>query len=92
MDINKNEKESENEFSAIKKPGLIKRMSMTGQITRLLVYLASTIPAIICIFFAIFSFVGTIQPITIPIEGGSIKIGTSLDFIIIAVIIFTGKK
>jgi flagellar protein FlaJ len=63
---------------------------MTGQITRLFVYLAATIPAIICILLAIFAFVGVIQPLNMSIEGGSIKIGTSIDFLIIAVIIFTG--
>jgi len=92
MDNNKNEVELENEseISVIKKPGLIKRMSNTGQINRLSVYLAATIPAILFMLLALFSAVGAIGPLTIPIDGGSIKFGTPLDYTIIAVIIFTG--
>ncbi len=94
MKLHKNKSEEstqdEDKPDAIKKTGLIKRLSMTGQINRLFVYLAASIPAIICIFFALLGFVGTIKPLVIPVEGGSIKIGTSVDFLVIAVIIFTG--
>jgi flagellar protein FlaJ len=72
------------------KTGLIKRLSMTGQINRLFVYLAATIPAIICIFFALLGFIGAINPLVMPVEGGTLKIGTPVDFLVIAVIIFTG--
>lgn len=90
MELDENEKEVEIKSDAIKKTGFIKGLSMTGQITRLFVYLAATIPAIICIFLAILAFIGAFQPIILPIEDGSIKIGTSIDFLIIGVIIFTG--
>jgi len=89
MDNKKNEVKMENEsdINVIKKQGLIKRMSNTGQITRLSVYLAATIPAVLFILLALFSAVGSIKPLTI---GESIKFGTPLDYTIIAVIILTG--
>lgn len=90
MEMDKNNEEIDKESNIIKKAGFFKHLSMTGQITRLFVYLAATIPAIICIFFAIFAFAGAFEPLVLPVEGGSIKIGTPIDFIVIAVIIFTG--
>jgi len=67
MKLHKNKTEEQmqdkDKPDATQKTGLIKRLSMTGQINRLFVYLAATIPAIICIF---------------------------VDFLVIAVIIFTG--
>jgi len=90
MYIEKNKKESKIESNIIKKFGFIKRLLMTGEITRLFVYLAASIPAIICILFAVFGFAGTFEPLSLPVEGGLIKIGTPLDFLVIAAIIFTG--
>ena len=90
MDLENEEKDIEIKSKDVKKIGFVKRLSMTGQITRLFVYLAATIPTIICIIFAILSFIGAFNPIILPIEDGEITIGTPLDFIIIAVIIFTG--
>ena len=84
------ENETETESINIKKIGFIQRYSMTGQITRLFVYLAAIIPTIICIFFALLAFAGAFQPLILPIQDGVIKIGTPVDFLIIAVIIFTG--
>ncbi|MGF3555139.1 MAG: type II secretion system F family protein, partial [Thermoplasmatota archaeon] len=90
MDLEDNKNEMEIESDSVKKIGLIKRLSMTGQITRFFVYLAAIVPAIICVFFAILSLVGTFKPLNISLGDEVIKIGTPIDFLIIAVIIFTG--
>lgn len=78
------------ESDVVKTPGLIKRLIFTGQLTRFIVYLLAAIPAIIFVFFALFASLGVIQPVRIPLGEGSIIIGTSVDFLLIAVFIFTG--
>lgn len=72
----------------MKKPALIKRLILTGQLTRFILYLSVAIPAVILIIMAILSspYFNIIGPISI----GSIKIGTPIDFVILAVIIATG--
>lgn len=78
------------ESDVIQQPGLIKRLSMTGQLTRLIVYVSATIPAAICLVFALISFLEMIQPVRISLEEGFILIGTPVDFLLIAIFVFTG--
>lgn len=75
----------------IQKSGFLKRLSNAGQLTRLIVYVASIAPTIICIILAIFSLIGIIQPLRLSSgEGGDILIGTPTDFIVIALLVFSG--
>lgn len=78
------------ESDVVKAPGLIKRLTFTGQLTRFIVYLSAAIPAFIFIFFALLSFLEIINPIYISSGDGFIVIGTPVDFLLIAVLIFTG--
>lgn len=78
------------ESDAVKAPGLIKRLTLTGQFTRFIVYLSAAIPAFIFIFFALLSFLKIINPIYISSGDGFIVIGTPVDFLLVAVLIFTG--
>lgn len=78
------------ESDVVKAPGLIKRLTFTGQLTRFIVYLSAAIPAFIFIFFALLSFLKIINPIYISSGDGFIVIGTPVDFLVIAVLIFTG--
>ena len=78
------------ESDVVKAPGLIKRLTLTGQLTRFIVYLSAAIPAFIFIFFALLSFLEIINPIYISSGDGFIVIGTPVDFLLIAVLIFTG--
>jgi flagellar protein FlaJ len=74
----------------IQKSGFIKKLSNTGQLTRLIVYISSIVPTIICIVFAILSLVGVIEPLKISSGDGKILIGTPTDFIVIALLVFSG--
>jgi flagellar protein FlaJ len=78
------------ESDIIQKPSLIKHLSITGQLTRLIVYMSAIIPTIICIVFALLSFLEIIKPVRISSGEGFIFIGTPVDFIIISILIFTG--
>ena len=78
------------ESDVIQKSGLIKRLSMTGQLTRLIVYVSAIIPAVLCIVFALLSFLEIIKPLRISSGEGFIFIGTPMDFILIAILVFTG--
>ncbi len=78
------------ESDVIQKSGLIKRLSMTGQLTRLIVYVSAIIPAVLCIVFALLSFLEIIKPLRISSGEGFIYIGTPMDFILIAILVFTG--
>jgi flagellar protein FlaJ len=78
------------ESDIIQKSSLIKRLSMTGQLTRLIVYISGTIPAVLCIVFALLSFLEIIKPFRISSGEGFIYIGTPMDFILIALLVFTG--
>ena len=82
------EKEPENEKNP--GPGLIKRLTLTGQFTRFVVYLSAAIPAIIFLVLALFGAVGIIEPAIIGEAGEIIYIGTTTDFLLIAIFIFTG--
>jgi flagellar protein FlaJ len=83
-------KDKENEEDVVKKSNFIKRMTMTGQLTRLIVYVSSIVPTIICVILAIFSLIGIIQPLRISSGDGTILIGTPTDFIVIALLVFSG--
>ncbi len=78
------------ESDVIQKSGLIKRLLMTGQLTRLIVYVSAIIPAVLCIVFALLSFLEIIKPLRISSGEGFIYIGTPMDFILIAILVFTG--
>jgi len=78
------------ESDVVNKQGLIKRLTFTGQLTRFIVYLAAAIPAFIFIIFGLLASIGIIKPMYIPSGDGYIIIGTSVDFILIAVFILTG--
>lgn len=74
----------------IQKSGFIRKLSNTGQLTRLIIYISSIVPTIICIVFAILSLVGVIEPLKISSGDGKILIGTPTDFIVIALLVFSG--
>jgi len=74
----------------LQKPSFIRRLSNTGQLNRLIVYISSIVPTIICIIFAILSLVGVIHPLKISSGDGQILIGTPTDFIVIALLVFSG--
>jgi len=70
----------------VKKTGLIKKLIMTGQLTRFIVYLAAAIPASIFIIMALLVQIGILHELTI----GPITIGTTTDFLIFAFFLATG--
>jgi archaeal flagellar protein FlaJ len=70
----------------MKKPGVLRNLILTGQFTRLVVYLAAIIPAIIFIICALLVQLGIIHSINL----GPMRIGTSLDFILFAIFLGTG--
>ena len=70
----------------IEKPGLIKRMIITGQFTRIIVYVSAGVPAVIFLILAVLTQIGVLH----PLEAGGALIGTSVDYVLIAVLISTG--
>jgi len=70
----------------IKKPGAIKRLIFTGQLTRLTVYLIAAVPAFIFIIMAVLIQIGVLGPLKL----GFITIGTPVDFILFALFLGTG--
>lgn len=70
----------------VKKPGLLKNLAFSGQLTRLTVYFVVSVPAAIFIILALLVQFGTIS----PLEISGIPFGTSVDFILFAVFISTG--
>ena len=74
------------EMSMDKKPGMLKRLVFTGQLTRFTVYLIAAIPAIIFIIMALLVQLEIIGALVI----GPLEIGTSVDFILFAVLLGTG--
>jgi flagellar protein FlaJ len=74
----------------VKTPGLIKRLTLTGQLTRFIVYVSAATPAIIFVFLALFALLGIIGPVNVAVGDSTIVIGTYVDFILIAIFIFTG--
>ena len=82
--------EDEIDSTPISKPGLLKRMMFTGQLTRLTIYLIAAVPTIILIILGLLALAGAIQPFEISLGADSIKIGTFADYVLLALIIFTG--
>jgi len=78
------------EKEALQKPSFIKRLTDTGQLARLIVYMAALIPAIVCIFFALLALTNVLNPWEIGTGDSKIILGTSFDYFIIGIIIFTG--
>jgi flagellar protein FlaJ len=70
----------------MKKPGLLRNLILTGQLTRLIVYMSAAIPAIIFIICALLVQLGVIKSLTI----GPVRIGTVQDFILFAIFLGTG--
>lgn len=70
----------------MKKPGLLKNLILTGQLTRLTVYLVAVIPTIIFIICALLVQLKIMGTLVI----GSTSIGTPVDFIVFAIFIGTG--
>ncbi len=70
----------------IKKPGFIKNLIFTGQLTRFTIYLAAAVPAIIFIIMALLVQLGMLGPLVL----GPIRIGTPVDFILFAIFLGTG--
>jgi len=75
------------EIDAIKKQGLIKRLSNTGQLTRLIVYLAAGVPALIFVIMALLVQIGAIGPLKV---GELFEIGTPADFLLFALFLGAG--
>lgn len=82
--------ENDPEQDVVKNQGLIERLSSTEQLTRFIIYLASSIPAIIFVFLALLTLLEVISPVNIPMGDSNFIIGTPIDFILIAIFIFTG--
>lgn len=72
------------------KQGVIKRLQNTGQLARLIVYISAAVPAVICLFFALFASVNILQPWRIQTGNDVIILGAPIDYLIIGVMIFTG--
>ncbi len=70
----------------MKKPGLLKNLILTGQLTRLIIYISAAVPAIIFIICALFVQLGVINSLMI----GPMRIGTAQDFILFAIFLSTG--
>ena len=68
------------------KIGLINRLKNTGQLNKMIIFSSAAIPAILCIIFALLVIINVLHPLKI----GNIILGTALDYILFAIIIFTG--
>ena len=82
--------EEELHSEILQKPGLIKRLQNTGQLTRLMVYMSAAIPAGICMLFALLGFANILKPWVIEMGEQDIILGTAVDYLVIGLIIFTG--
>jgi len=72
----------------VSKPGMIKRMMITGDLNRFIIYVVVAFFAIFFIVLAVLSAepLGLIKPLRI----GDILIGTSTDYIVMAIVVSTG--
>ncbi len=70
----------------MKKPGFIKNLIFTGQLTRFTVYLVAAIPAVFFIIMALLVQLGIIGALVL----GPITIGTPMDFVLFAIFLGTG--
>lgn len=77
--------------NVMKNQSLLRRLTMTGQLSRLMIYLAALIPAIIFIILAVLNYGGVISSLEIKLDATSkILLFTWYDFIIFAIIIALG--
>ena len=74
------------EQDIIKKPGLLKQLIFSGQLNRLIIYLAASLPASVLFIMGLLALSGTLKPITF----GDIIIGLWYDYVILGIIVFTG--
>jgi len=74
------------EIDIVKKQGLLKKLILTGELTRFFIYLGAAVPAIVFIVLAALGLAGIINPIKI----GDIIIGTWYDYIVLSAVVFTG--
>jgi archaeal flagellar protein FlaJ len=72
----------------ISKPGFIKRMIVTGEFSRFVIYMVIAFSAVLFIFLSILST----PPIDIikPFEIGGVILGTNVDYLVLAFIVSTG--
>jgi len=70
----------------MEKPGFIKSLMISGQFTKIVVYLAAGIPTAVLMILALLAAVGTIKPMYF----GDILFFTTTDFIILAFLVATG--
>ena len=83
--------DDEKTSTMMKKQSYLKNLSVTGQLNRFIIYLATFIPLIICIFLGLLALFGVFDPFRINLEdGGFILLFTWYDFIIIGILIATG--
>ncbi len=82
--------ENEQNKEILQKPGIIKQLLSTGQLTRLFVYIGAAVPAIICIVFGILNIAGIFKPWVIGSGESALILGSALDYFLIAILIFSG--
>lgn len=72
----------------ISKPSFLKRMLITGEFSRFIVYMIVALSGILFFILAILSIpqVGIVKPLVV----GDIILGTSVDYIVLAIIVSTG--
>jgi len=77
--------------SFFSKPTFIKKMILSGQLSRLIIYLLAIVPSIILVIIALLAIAGLFDPLIIVIDKTRfISIGEWYDFVILAIIISTG--
>jgi len=72
-----------NETGIIKKQGYFKKLQLTGQLNRFLVYLSSIIPLIIFIILAVLAFTGVLKPIILE----NFRFGEPYDYLVLGLIV-----
>jgi len=73
-----------------KKVSLFKRMMITGQLNRLIIYIITLVPVIVLIFLALLELIGVIGYGTINFGDSSISFGHWYDYIVLAIVIGSG--
>lgn len=82
---------NEEPTSTIKKQGMMKRLEMTGQLSRFMVYFSALIPAIVLVILAMLNLGGFISPLVIKTDATSkIILFTWYDFMILAIFVALG--
>jgi len=71
---------------SVEKPNLMKRLAITGQLTRFFIYLSASIPTVILIVLAVLTQLEVLHPLKI----GDRVFGTPVDYLVLALLIFTG--